>query len=800
MEVLGGFLAVGVQMRLERPGKAGIVNAVDSIEPPIVKLIDGSVMRIESPQEAKALRDKIQKILFVGDLMVGYGEFLENNRALVPSGFVESWWAQLLEEKLRDQKTSNEAKPLNVSAERMHEFAKNPFSVRPRASEAIGLSQSLGIPLHPAYTHFWSQVTVEDIHYLREKLIHFLDESNVLPYDEKLKDILEQARMPHKMVAGAIQLGEDDALVLRTILKLDDPGTRVSGDSSLEALSILAGFPIENKAPIFVGARMGRPEKAKERIMTPRVHGLFPTGQAGGPRRDVIEASKKSVVTLELVDRACPKCGRWESRLRCPACGQETRMSVTCSKCGQASHNSSSTCNGSLVSYRSINVNLVEMLEEAVGRLRLGKIEGSVKGVKGLINKTRMPEPLEKALLRAKSDVSVFKDGTLRFDASNAILTQFRPGEIGLSLEKAHEIGYTTDMDGHELSDSRQLCALEIQDLVVSEACGEYLLKVSRFLDDLLTAYYGMDKLYKASKREDLIGHLVVGLSPHTSVGAVGRIVGFTKASVCYAHPLYHAAKRRDCDGDEDSVSLLLDVLLNFSREYLPDRIGGLMDAPLLLAPLLNATEVARQAFNIETITAFPLAFYEKTLVGANPKEIEDLVPTLNNARESSSGNWNIGFTHPTEDLDRARLISAYKELPTMLDKVKEQLDLADKIVAVKGEEVARKVLGTHILRDLVGNLRTFTSQRSRCSKCNWKPRRAPLKGVCVKCGGKLGPTVFKAGVEKYLQVAFDMVKRYNVGEYYRQRLDLIKVELDETFRPIEEDRTQTKLLVGDFA
>ena len=800
MEVLGGFLAVGVQMRLERPGKAGIVNAVDSIEPPIVKLIDGSVMRIESPQEAKALRDRIEKILFVGDLMVGYGEFLENNRALVPSGFVECWWAQLLEEKLRDRKTTNETPALNISAERIHEFAKNPFSVRPRASEAIRLSQNLGIPLHPAYTHFWSQVTVEDIHYLREKLIHYLDESGVLPYDGKLKDILEQARMPHKMVAGAIQLQDDGALVLRTILKLDTPGTHVKGDSSLEALSLLAGFPIKNKAPIFVGARMGRPEKAKERIMTPRVHGLFPTGQAGGPRRDVIEASKKSVVTLELVDRACAECGRWESKLRCPACGLETRMSVTCSKCGQASHDSSSTCNGSLVAYRSVNVNLVEMLEEAVGRLKLGKIEGSVKGVKGLINRTRMPEPLEKALLRAKSDVSVFKDGTLRFDASNAILTQFRPGEIGLSLEKAHEIGYTRDMDGHELSDPRQLCALEIQDLVVSEACGEYLLKVSRFLDDLLTAYYGMEKLYKASKREDLIGHLVVGLSPHTSVGAVGRIVGFTKASVCYAHPLYHAAKRRDCDGDEDSVSLLLDVLLNFSREYLPDRIGGLMDAPLLLAPLLNATEVARQAFNIETITAFPLAFYEKTLVGANPKEIEDLVSTLNNVRESSSGNWNIGFTHPTEDLDRARLTSAYKELPTMLDKVKEQLDLADKIVAVKGEEVARKVLGTHILRDLVGNLRTFTSQRSRCSKCNWKPRRAPLKGVCVKCGGKLGPTVFKAGVEKYLQVAFDMVKRYNVGEYYRQRLALIKVELDETFRPAEEDRTQTRLLVGDFA
>src|SRR5256885_12596809 len=159
----------------------------------------------------------------------------------------------------------------------MQEFAHNPFSVKPRAGEAIGLSQSLGIPLHPTYTHFWSLIKVEDVHYLREKLIHYLDDSCVLPYDEKLKDILEQARMPHKMVASAIQLRDDDALVLRTILNLEAPSSQVKGQSSLEALSLLAGFPIKNKVPIFVGARMGRPEKAKGRVMTPPVLGLIPT-------------------------------------------------------------------------------------------------------------------------------------------------------------------------------------------------------------------------------------------------------------------------------------------------------------------------------------------------------------------------------------------------------------------------------------------------------------------------------------------------------------------------------------------
>src|SRR5438093_9300269 len=89
MEILGGFLAVGVQMRTERPGKAGIVTAVDSIEPPVVRMNDGSVVRIESPSEARAVKDRIESILSLGDRIVGYGEFQENNRSLDDSGFVE---------------------------------------------------------------------------------------------------------------------------------------------------------------------------------------------------------------------------------------------------------------------------------------------------------------------------------------------------------------------------------------------------------------------------------------------------------------------------------------------------------------------------------------------------------------------------------------------------------------------------------------------------------------------------------------------------------------------------------------
>ena len=105
MIVLGKFIAIGTQLRLEKPGKAGIAASVDSIEPPVVRLRDGSVVRLSDPKRTETLLDSVDKILFLGDILVGFGEFLENNRTLLPSGFVEEWWRQLM--KLEATKHSN---------------------------------------------------------------------------------------------------------------------------------------------------------------------------------------------------------------------------------------------------------------------------------------------------------------------------------------------------------------------------------------------------------------------------------------------------------------------------------------------------------------------------------------------------------------------------------------------------------------------------------------------------------------------------------------------------------------------
>src|SRR5208283_5843911 len=102
--------------------------------------------------------------------------------------------------------------------------------------------------------------------------------------------------------------------------------------------------------------------------------------------------------------------------------------------------------------------------------------------------------------------------------------------------------------------------------------------------------------------------------SPHTSAGVLGRIAGFTDAHVGFAHPYVISARRRNCDGDEDTTMLLLDALINFSRSYLPVTIGGTMDAPLILTIRVVPEEVDDEVHAMEVTNGYGLQFYDKTL------------------------------------------------------------------------------------------------------------------------------------------------------------------------------------------
>ncbi|MGD0688894.1 MAG: DNA polymerase II large subunit [Candidatus Bathyarchaeia archaeon] len=801
MLVLGKFIAVGTQLRLEKPGKAGIAATVDSIEPPIVKLNDGSVVRLFDPKEAERLLNSISKILFLGDILVGFGEFLENNRPLLPSGFVEEWWRELVRlEAANYGGLEAFAKHVGVNGTELIDWVADSGGTFPTTEDALRIARHSKIPLHPRYTYFWENIAPQDFDQLRSRLMDKgqteASPRRIVTRKEPLtKAILENLCIPHNVDGESIVI-EAEAPILYECLGLSSPAKPLEGGDVFQKIAQASAIQVMRKAPVYVGARMGRPEKAKRREMRPLVHCLFPVGLAGGPRRSIVEAATEhSVISVEIAYRKCGGCGNITHLNFCERCGEKTAKVFVCPKCGaEGANKTCPNCRSISRAYTERSVPLRDLLNSAERKLSLTVIPEAVKGVRGLTNDAKAPEPLEKGLLRAKHDVSVFKDGTVRFDATNAPLTHFKPAEVGVEVEKLQALGYNVDMNGEPLKSAEQCCALKVHDIIVTEQCGDYFVRVAKFLDELLQTFYGLPPFYQARTRQDIVGQLVVGLSPHTSVGVIGRIIGFTRAAVCFAHPFWHATKRRDCDGDEDSVSLALDILLNFSRQYLPSRIGGIMDAPLLLSAAIKPSEIARQAFNLETVQRLPLKFFEETQIRTDPKALTGLIETVQKKLGSDAVLGSLGFTHDTHDFNSGNLESVYKKLGSMLDKLTLQLKLAESVKAVAAGEVAKRVLSTHFMRDLTGNLKAFASQRFRCTKCNAKYRRIPLKGVCPRCGGKLSLTVYRGSVEKYLTVAQDLVKRYNLGKYHEQRLLLLHEEINSLFNEQEEKKKQPTL------
>jgi DNA polymerase II large subunit len=377
--------------------------------------------------------------------------------------------------------------------------------------------------------------------------------------------------------------------------------------------------------------------------------------------------------------------------------------------------------------------------------------------------------------------VFVFKDGTIRFDMTDVPITHFRPREIGLNVDKAKSLGYTHDMFGNPLTNDGQLCELRVQDIVPADSCGNYMVKVSKFIDDMLERHYGLERFYNAETREDLLGHLAIGLAPHTSGGILCRVIGYTKACGGYAHPFFHAAKRRNCDGDEDSIILMLDGLINFSRDFLPDRRGGLMDAPLVLTTRLDPNEIDKEAHNVDCLFEYPLAFYHTAMNVSDHKKIGEIMDLIGKRIGTERQYEGLGFTHDTKDISEGPKHSSYTTLETMNDKMEAQLQLGRKIRAVDERDVATRVIDNHFLPDMTGNLRSFSAQKVRCTNCGEKYRRIPLSGKCA-CGNDLILTVHEASVKKYLDVSKKVGEKYGLSDYTRQRIAILEMNMDSLF------------------
>ena len=574
MHLLDDFLATGTQIKTERPGKAAGVIPVDTIEGPTVKLANGDVRRIDDPEEALTVRNGVEEILDAGEYLVNYGEFVENNHPLAPASYTVEWWHEDLAAAGADVQALADAPRIDLD--------------RPSAERALSWSETYDAPLHPEYTYLWHDLDVDRFEALAEAVSggDWAEADGaavapsetgegrtlVVPNTDPVREALEVLLVEHSQ--GEETLTVRDAIPLVRSLGLTDDLERTwerlstdakrydGGESAIEAVNEVAPFEVRERAPTRIGCRMGRPEKSEKRDLSPAVHTLFPIGEAGGSQRDIAKAAKHAdsmqdtpgEIEAQVGRRRCPSCETATFRARCPECNDVTDPHYVCYNCEidvEPDASGRAICPRCESEADAVQRTTIDVNEEYRSALEnVSERENAfdvLKGVQGLSSKHKVPEPIEKGILRAKNGVSSFKDGTVRYDMTDLPVTSVRAAELDVTVDQLRSLGYEEDIHGEPLTHEDQLVELRVQDVVLSDGAAEHMMRTAAFVDDLLEQYYGMDRYYELETREDLIGELVFGMAPHTSAAVVGRVIGFTSAAVGYAHPYFHAAKRRNC-------------------------------------------------------------------------------------------------------------------------------------------------------------------------------------------------------------------------------------------------------------
>src|SRR6056297_2785072 len=269
-------------------------------------------------------------------------------------------------------------------------------------------------------------------------------------------------------------------------------------------------------------------------------------------------------------------------------------------------------------------------------------------------------------------------------DATELPIVSFKPKEIGTSVEKLIELGYSVDIEGKPLEREDQILEIKPHDVLIpsseetpDEKGEDVFVGVCNFIDELLVKFYGLKPYYNVKGKDDLVCKLGVCMAPHNCAGVACRFIGFSNTLGLMASPYMHAAIRRDCDGDEAALMLLGDVLLNFSRKYLPDRRGATQDAPLVMNVRIDAGEVDDQILDFEYLTEYPLDLYEKAVLKRPSSEVE-VNMVRNILKQDKDPFVDVGFTHPTSDFNEGVVCSAYKLLEDMVQKVSHQMELVE--------------------------------------------------------------------------------------------------------------------------
>jgi DNA polymerase II large subunit len=246
-----------------------------------------------------------------------------------------------------------------------------------------------------------------------------------------------------------VLLGAEAGLILKVLEKVSRwGGDKLNTLNTLDQKSVREwitetfGVQVRPRTTLRIGARMGKPEGSKHREMNPSTHGIWPVGSNVGTKRLISDAVRKTEKYYTGI-RVCPECNEQTWRGVCS--GSDTQL------------------------HEPTETNFVGMVKQTLDADELWKqametthqaVEPKVKGNKSLGSGEKIPEHLLKAVLRQRNGTSAFRDGTIRFDMVDITMTHFRPDEIGITAERARELGYDVDYQGQPIVSDDQVIEL----------------------------------------------------------------------------------------------------------------------------------------------------------------------------------------------------------------------------------------------------------------------------------------------------------------------------------------------------
>ncbi|UCG03659.1 MAG: hypothetical protein JSW11_06655 [Candidatus Heimdallarchaeota archaeon] len=765
---LSEMMSPGTSIKIDFMERPLTVFPVSTLTGPLVEFKDGSSERIESLTRIIEVESDVTQIWEMGDILLSPDD-IPATETIELSAWTEEWWSQEVKRMISSKFRSIEylANIIRISPIELEKLLSEPTRFQPSPEIALNLSRITEVPIHPFYSFNWNEIAISDL----IRLIQKIDSTNedLLPDDDDLKVILRQLGAPFIIHGSNIQSERFQPFIHSLRGKEEEITQILSEDSAVgieKVVQELTKIPIRSLCHRRIGLKIIRVEKSEPRHINPPSHILFPIGSHGGTQRNLLKVKKGANVDIQISERFCTTCGESTYVTFCPKCLEETKQQFVCKTGHISDTRNCRECGQYAFPARIKPINVAGIIKSGVQKTGIDDLT-KIKGVSFLNSKNRIPEHIIKGILRAKHNLFVYKDGTSRFDQTNAPLTYFTPSEVHSSVEDLLRLGYTHDVFGNDLIQDDQLIEINPFDVIVSKTAGEFLVDLSKFIDDELTFLYELPPYYRINSLNDITGFLIVGLSPFSMVAVIGRIIGYTENNVIYAHPLWHILKTRNCNGDIDSITLLLDVLLNFSMEFVPTLRGGTMDVPAIIN-LSDEWEETSVYASYDSIL-MNLSFFNNLI--ENPLKEELLSYKMSFLKPP------LPISHNIDNVSRYNFENLFRE-SKIVSKIETELRVLSRIRGVKEGEFVDDILVNDFLPKITTSMTRFFLQPVRCNTCNTTFRRVPLSNCPVCHRRTIGLTLSEGWVLRYLQIVNQLKDQYNsdISEYCHSWVELVEL------------------------